>query len=160
MQGVATLPLVGRDAALAVIEASRLGAPPDGRVVAVLGEPGIGKTRLVETAIERARAAGAATLSTRAYAVERRIAYGPIVDALRTALADPILGERVRALDPATRGALATIVPGMAGVADDEAMAGTVAQARLLGAIATAPGGGARRRAAGPARRRRPALGR
>ena len=103
-EGIATLPLVGRDAALAVIEASRLGATPDGRVVAVLGEPGIGKTRLVETAIERARAAGAATLSTRSYAVERRIAYGPIVDALRTALADPILGERVRALDAATRG--------------------------------------------------------
>ena len=39
---------------------------------------------------------------------------------------------------PPPAAALATIVPGLAGVADDEAMAGTVAQARLLGAIATA----------------------
>ena len=75
---------------------------------AVLGEPGIGKTRLVETAVERARVAGAATVSTRAYAVERRIAYGPIVDALRSILADPVQGsasarstaERWRALPP------------------------------------------------------------
>ena len=135
---VAALPLVGRDGALAVIAAARVGASPDGRVVAVVGEPGIGKTRLVETALEQARAAGAATLSTRAYAVERRIAYGPIVDALRTALGDATLGPRVRGLDAATLASLAAIVPGLDAAPAGEAHSGSVVQARLLAAIATA----------------------
>ena len=134
---VETLPLVGRDAALALIEAARVGASPDGRVAVVLGESGIGKTRLVETAVERARASGAATLSTRAYAVERRIAYGPIVDALRAILADPVQGPRVRTLDAGTLATLAAIVPGL-DVGDAETPSGPVAQARLLAAIATA----------------------
>ncbi|HEX5014843.1 MAG TPA: AAA family ATPase [Candidatus Limnocylindrales bacterium] len=131
----AAIPLVGRDEALARIEAARLAAAPDGRVVAVVGEPGIGKTRLVEEAAAVVRQRRGRAIVTRAYAVERQIAYGPLVDALTGALEDPLAAKSIGGLDPSTVAALATILPGLASGAERAGDAPAI-QARLLAAIA------------------------
>lgn len=131
-----SLPLVGRDEALGRIEAARLGAGEDGRVVAVVGEPGIGKTRLVEAAAAAARSVAARVIVTRAYAVERQIAYAPLVDALTSALDDPATAAAIRELDRSTLATLASIVPGLA-TGSERPTDAPVVQARLLAAIAT-----------------------
>jgi tetratricopeptide (TPR) repeat protein len=83
----------------------------------IRGEPGIGKSRLAGAIAQDARDAGAAVLSTAAYAAEQGIAYGPIVDALEQALRNPRQETRIRALGQATLAELARIVPALAPVA-------------------------------------------
>ena len=135
------LPLVGREEVLLRAEAVRRAGAPDGRVLVLAGEPGIGKSRLAQAIAEQARSVGAAVLWTSAYAAERRIAYGPIVGALEQALADDDQAIQVRALGDETTVELGRIVPGLAGPnarrAVEVADASTV-QARLLAAIADA----------------------
>ena len=79
-------PLVGRDTELAVLRqelaAARAGG---GRVVAIAGEPGIGKTRIVDEAAAEAGARGAAVVRGRADEESR--AYGPWRAALRPLVA-------------------------------------------------------------------------
>jgi hypothetical protein len=79
-------PLIGRDAELASIrralEVARAGSA---HVVAVAGEPGIGKTRLVDEAAAEAGARGAAVVRGRAE--EEARAYGPWRAALRPLVA-------------------------------------------------------------------------
>src|SRR5829696_4885861 len=79
-------PLVGRDAELArlrsALAAARAGG---GRVVAVAGEPGIGKTRIVDEDAAEAGAGGAAVVRGRADEESR--AYGPWRAALRPLVA-------------------------------------------------------------------------
>ena len=79
-------PLVGRDTELAVLRqelaAARTGG---GRVVAIAGEPGIGKTRIVDEAAAEAGARGAAVVRGRADEESR--AYGPWRAALRPLVA-------------------------------------------------------------------------
>ncbi|MGK2849685.1 MAG: AAA family ATPase, partial [Candidatus Limnocylindrales bacterium] len=133
---VHALPLVGRDATLATIEAVRRSAVADGRIVSVVGEAGIGKTRLIEAAVEHARAAGATVLVARGYAAERSVAYGPIVGWLNGALADPAAAGRLRALPPATTTEMARRVPAVSSVGTPpEATDAAAAQARLLIAL-------------------------
>ena len=135
------LPLVGREEVLLRAEAVRRASAPDGRVLVLAGEPGIGKSRLAQAIAEQARSVGAAVLWTSAYAAERRIAYGPIVGALEQALADDDQAIQVRALGEETTVELGRVVPGLAGPnarrAVEVADASTV-QARLLAAIADA----------------------
>ena len=135
------LPLVGREDVLSEGEAVRRASTPNGRVLVLAGEPGIGKSRLALAITERARSAGANVLMTSAYAAEQRIAYGPIVGALEGALADDGQAARVRALGEGIGAEVGRIVPGFATPgarrAAEVADASTV-QARLLAAIADA----------------------
>ena len=79
-------PLIGRDAELAslrrALDAARAGSA---RVVAIAGEPGIGKTRIVDEAAAEAGAHGAAVVRGRAEEESR--AYGPWRAALRPLVA-------------------------------------------------------------------------
>lgn len=136
---IRALPLVGRDAALETIEAARRSATRDGRVVAIIGEAGIGKTRLTEAAADLARAGGATVVGARAYAAERSIAFGPVVAWLEAALADPVSADRLRGLSPGVAAEAARLVPALGGgaAAPDPADA-AAAQARLLGALVEA----------------------
>ncbi len=63
----------------------------------VAGEPGIGKTRLLEEVAETARVEGAAVLWGRCYEGEAARPYGPFVEALgdyaRTAAPDALRAE-------------------------------------------------------------------
>jgi DNA-binding SARP family transcriptional activator len=76
----ASSPLVAREAALAAV-LRELEARP--QVVAILGEPGIGKSRLLEELGARAVAAGTEVLQGRSYEAEQARPYGCFVDALR-----------------------------------------------------------------------------
>ncbi len=79
-------PLIGRDAELAslrrALDAARAGSA---HVVAIAGEPGIGKTRIVDEAAADAGARGAAVVRGRAEEESR--AYGPWRAALRPLVA-------------------------------------------------------------------------
>jgi DNA-binding SARP family transcriptional activator len=87
--------LVGRDAeltqVLAALDEAR-GAP---RVVLVEGEPGIGKTRLIEEAAAEATAQGATVLWGRAYEGVAAPALWPWLPPLRTLMAQPPAGAAI-----------------------------------------------------------------
>jgi predicted ATPase len=75
--------LVGRDSEIAVL-AEALGdlRGGSGRAVGVLGEPGIGKTALLEELARRARAAGVVVRHGRAAEHERDLSFSLLSDAL------------------------------------------------------------------------------
>src|SRR4029453_18381099 len=86
------------------------GAPQAGagaRVVLVTGEPGVGKSRLVEEFRSWCAVAGAATAEARSYPAEGALAYGPVVSWLRSGA----LAGHLSRLDPARRGELARLLP-------------------------------------------------
>ena len=109
----APFPLIGRSAELARIE-SAIAAAEGGRshTVLLVGEGGVGKTRLARAATEAAAKRGFAIAEGRAYSVESGVPYAVFADALA-----PML----RRLDPSalavlTRGTsaeLASIFPGV-----------------------------------------------
>ena len=131
------LPLVARDDELAAIEHVRTkAASGGGQVVTIVGEAGIGKTRLSETALAQATDAGSACLGATAYPTEAGIAYGPIVDLLRSALA-PADGEtRAARMDPAIRLELVRLLPGIDPHRSNAGADGVGSHARLVAAIA------------------------
>ena len=96
-------PLVGRDRELAALAAAWRASTPDGRVVLVEGEAGIGKTRLLESVARTVAAGGGVVLAARGYPGESAIAYGPIAELLRAGLASPGGVKRLRALDLTSR---------------------------------------------------------
>jgi DNA-binding SARP family transcriptional activator/tetratricopeptide (TPR) repeat protein len=130
------LPIVGRESALRLAESARQAIRGDGRVLVISGEPGIGKSRVAHALGERARSAGAVVIATAAYAAEQRIAYGPIVDALESAIREPDAAARIRALGDGVNTELARIVPGLSSGAGRRTA--DVVEARLLAAIADA----------------------
>jgi DNA-binding SARP family transcriptional activator/tetratricopeptide (TPR) repeat protein len=81
-----SLPLVGRAAEWAALQADYNAAAPDGRLVVLEGEAGIGKTRLAETLLHHVRAHGGQALVARCYQGEASLAYGPFVEAVRAAI--------------------------------------------------------------------------
>jgi DNA-binding SARP family transcriptional activator len=119
--------LVGRSAEHAEIEAAVAGlvAGEPQRAFFFLGEPGIGKTRLLEDLAETARAKGCRVLASRAFEAEMVRPYGCWLDALRTvpkgALSDEtvrgaaILLPSGRATDDGDRGRLFAAVGGLVG---------------------------------------------
>ncbi|HEU4439311.1 MAG TPA: alpha/beta fold hydrolase [Methylomirabilota bacterium] len=81
----AETPLIGRDAEVAQLrEALDRAATERGGLLVVLGEAGVGKSRLVEELIAHARQRDARVLLGRAYESDQILLFGPVVDALRT----------------------------------------------------------------------------
>ena len=72
--------LVGRESELGVVETFFCSERP--RAVAIVGEPGIGKTTLWQTAVEHARAQGARLLVARPTESEARLAFAGLADLL------------------------------------------------------------------------------
>src|SRR5712692_3329741 len=112
-------PLVGRDAEVAVL----LGALEEalagkGRIVSIVAEAGVGKSRLVEEVIADPRARGARVARARCLPYDAHRAYGAIADLLRRALAispassvdhaHRVLTETTPGLEPDTRSLLLT----------------------------------------------------
>lgn len=92
--GSLRLPFVGREAEFgALVEEYRAARSGSVRSVVVLGEAGIGKTRLVEEFLGWASSRGADVLRGRTFETEMRLPYETLVDALRPRL------ERERAPD-------------------------------------------------------------
>jgi class 3 adenylate cyclase/tetratricopeptide (TPR) repeat protein len=78
--------LIGREAELAVVDdALQWLARGSGGVLAITGEPGIGKSRLVDAATDRAVATGAQHLNARCVSYGAGLAYWPYLDLLRRA---------------------------------------------------------------------------
>jgi DNA-binding SARP family transcriptional activator/tetratricopeptide (TPR) repeat protein len=105
------LPHVGRAPELASVLGALASASPDGRVAAVTGEAGIGKSRLVEAIVEVVTAAGGRDLGARAFASEAGIAYGSIVELLRAGMARPDAAARLRGLPIAVLHELGRLAP-------------------------------------------------
>jgi DNA-binding SARP family transcriptional activator len=79
--------LVGRQEDLAVVEAAwTAAAGGDPGLVLVVGEAGIGKSRLLAEAAVIAERIGGTVLSGRCHAAERSLFLQPVIDALRPAL--------------------------------------------------------------------------
>jgi len=95
-------------------------------VLLISGEPGIGKTRLLEEAADQARALGGAALAGRAFEAEMVRPYGPWIDALRA-----VVQAGADAIDPSVRADLAPLLPELGGRRD-----GVADQSSLFSAVA------------------------
>jgi len=105
--GAATA-FVGRDAERQrMAELWRAAAAGEPHLVVVSGEPGVGKSRLVEEFRQEVAQRGAACAAARSYAAEESLAYAPVVAWLRE-LGVPRWRSR---LAPAQLSALAPLVP-------------------------------------------------
>ena len=147
------LPLVGREAEWAALLRALREAGPDGRVAVLEGEAGIGKTRLAEAVLGRARERGAATLTARCFEEEAGVAYAPVAQALRACLgerADWIAAVPAHAVAEAAR-LVPELAAGRAGPPPSPAPAGPGAEGRFLDGVCEAlfaalgglsPGGG------------------
>jgi DNA-binding SARP family transcriptional activator len=78
------LPLVGRDAELAELASARRAVGPDGHLILVEGESGIGKTRLI------GELAGPRVLTARCHDEESALPYGAVIELLRQAARQPL----------------------------------------------------------------------
>jgi DNA-binding SARP family transcriptional activator len=104
-------PLVGRAAQRALlVDLWRRSERGAAQLALVTGEPGAGKTRLVEELAAWCAQSGAATAEARSYPAEGALAYGPVVAWLRSG---PIAAHLGR-LDPGRRAELARLLPELA----------------------------------------------
>ena len=107
---------VGRSAELAALDEALDAARRGFAAVAIAGEPGIGKTRLLGALEARADGQGCLVLAGSASELEADLPFGVFVDALDEYLygLDP---RRLAALDDDTRAELGHVFPALAGVA-------------------------------------------
>ncbi len=131
--GVTSARLVGRALELAQLEAA-LADAAEGRpsLAFVVGESGVGKTRLTTELAARATAAGARVLRGDCVQLaEGELAYAPLVSALRPLArdGDPVL----TALAPEALAELGTLLPGIAAPREQGARPGE--QARVFEAL-------------------------
>ncbi len=100
--------LVGREGDWSVLmnawDATKSGGA---RLVLIAGEAGIGKTRLVEELAQWMAQQGHATATARSYAAEGALAFGPVIEWLRS----DALRNSVAELDNATQSDLASLLP-------------------------------------------------
>ena len=105
------LPLIGRGhewpQILAAWRAASAGAS---RALLIVGEAGIGKTRLAEALLQLAEAEQARSARTRSYAAEGRLAYAPVSEWLR----QPALQSQLAGLETLWKAELARLLPELA----------------------------------------------
>lgn len=107
-QAPETWALVGRAADRAeLLSAWRTSNEGSPRVGCILGEPGIGKSRLADDIAREVEREGAGVARARAYAAEGQLSYAPVVDWLRSPAVFPRLGD----LDPVWRTEIGRLVP-------------------------------------------------
>jgi DNA-binding CsgD family transcriptional regulator len=104
---------VGRSAELAALDEALETARRGFAAVAVAGEPGLGKTRLLEMLEARADRHGCLVLTGRASELEADLPFGLFVDALDEYLYG-LEPRRLAALDDATRAELGHVFPALA----------------------------------------------
>lgn len=130
------LPFVGRGREIELLRRALAASDPNGRILVIVGEPGIGKTRLATEVAATVRAAGGAALEGRAYAGEGSIAFGPIVELLRAGLARPGAASRVQAVRPDRLAEVARLLPLPGVLPGPVSAADPFGRARLLDGVA------------------------
>ena len=90
--------LLERDAELAALDALIASAVAGGRLVAIEGPAGIGKTRLLSEARRRAQTAGVRVLAARGSELEREFSYGVVRQLFEPLLASVPVDERANLL--------------------------------------------------------------
>lgn len=128
--GARRYPLVGRERELAGLLEAYAAVGPEGRLVVVDGETGIGKTRLIEELVARVRAEGAVAATVRCVEDEAGLAYGCAIELVRSALR-----EGSGNVDPAAAAETARLVPEL-GTPPTPTLDGPGAQARFLDGVA------------------------
>ncbi len=104
-------PLVGRDAELEILREALVQAlTGEGQLVALLGEAGIGKTRLAAEIAAIAASRGCQVMLGRSYQTEQALPFAPWVDALRSARVTDN-DALVAGLAPVWRAELARLLP-------------------------------------------------
>ena len=115
-------PLIGRDEELARLRESLAGAASGhGRMVALVGEAGVGKTRLVAELTAAVPEVGGRVLMGRGHESEQILPFGPWVDAL-AAGRELVNGSWLTTLPRALRRELGRLLPEL-GPRDDESTA-------------------------------------
>ena len=134
----ATHPLIGRDAERARLLAAWNDTARNGSQLAlIVGEAGIGKTRLAEVLLDCAGAHGIATARTRSYAAEGRLAFAPVADWLRS----PALYPGLRNLEAGRLMEVARLLPELLEIGSDLPVTESTAawqRQRLFSALAHA----------------------
>ncbi len=104
-------PLVGRSGEYELLVGllSGLGAG-SGRTVLIEGEPGIGKSRLIQEVVAQAARSGLITLAAQCYEIERATPYQPIIELITRAL-DSVPDRALDHLSPVSLAELAALVP-------------------------------------------------
>ena len=92
------LPLIGRDADVARLVAAAAGVGPDGQLLVIEGEAGIGKTRLAEAVVAAIRDAGGTVLEARTVAGESTIPFAVIAELIRSGSEEPGVADRIAAM--------------------------------------------------------------
>jgi DNA-binding SARP family transcriptional activator/pimeloyl-ACP methyl ester carboxylesterase len=128
-------PLIGRDVEMQRLRDAFGRATVDGGgLFAIVGEAGIGKSRLVEELIAHAERLEARVLLGRAYESDQILLFGPIVDALRNGQVDRD-HDVLDAIGPLRRAELARLLPEVA-AADAHRLPTQVDYRRLFESIA------------------------
>jgi class 3 adenylate cyclase/tetratricopeptide (TPR) repeat protein len=132
---------VGRDREMAVLDAALAeAAKGDGRVIGVVAEPGVGKSRLCHEFAERCRATGVDVFAAHAFAHARSVPFVPVLEMLRgqfqitdqddPAIARAKIAAAIADLDPGVEDVLPFLYEFL-GVADPQAPAPAIdAEAR------------------------------
>jgi DNA-binding SARP family transcriptional activator len=128
--------LIGRDEELRALVDSYSASAKSGRLLAIAGEAGIGKSRLASAIVERAQQVGGVTALVRCHEGERDLPYAPLTELLRE-----LIGQGGGdGLAPAALAAAAALVPEMSSASLQAAdlPAGPEARTRFLEALRTA----------------------
>lgn len=104
-----TIPLVGRQNELQTLHQWYKQVGPDGRVLAITGEIGIGKTRLAEQF--QSELSQAPVLQARCYEGEMRLAYAPFIQAIRERLHQPQAPKKLQDINPLWLAETARLLP-------------------------------------------------
>jgi DNA-binding SARP family transcriptional activator/uncharacterized protein HemY len=104
-------PLVGRASELSALKNLNAAVRSDGHFVLLEGEAGIGKTRLAETFLASVQTRGGSSVLARCYEGGANLAYGPFIEAMRSALSDSERANRLKKVPPHFLGEAARLLP-------------------------------------------------
>lgn len=127
--------LVGRDDVVTELLSTYAEVGAGGRLLAVTGEAGIGKTRLAQEIAARVAELGATVLAVRCQPGDQRLAYAPVAEALRDAAARPGAQTWLDTVPPhwcAEAGRLVPAIGPADGPAPTEPLTSPGAQARFV----------------------------